>query len=163
MKETIMERKIINNDYAGSITFGDGEDIQELITALIDFKREKKKQGWSNLKIHRGIRDDEYPGGVFVFGDRRENDDEMENRRKSMEMYEESSTEELLAKLDKARKHGLSHVVGNIKDALALREHIPNKLERKAIRRIQAKTGIKDLEELREKHGSEIAKMVQGS
>jgi len=156
-----MERKTIEGDYAGNITFGDGEDIQELITALIDFKREKRHEGWSDLKVHAGLGDADYPGSVFLYGDRKETDEEMNYRRKSMEMYEEVSTEELLAKLDKARKHGLAHVIGNIKDALEFREHIPNKLERKVIRQLQARTGIKDMAELREKHGTEIAEAVQ--
>lgn len=159
-----MEKKMKTNLLVDYIKFGDEEsihDIQELITALIDFKREKRKEGWKNMRITKTLYDKNYPGVLFVYGDRLETDAEFECRKKDADEYRETSTEDLLVKLDEARKFGLCDAIGNIKDELSLREHVPSKAERRVIRQLKARTGISSTDELREKHGLEIAEELK--
>ena len=157
-----MERKTFTNELVDTISLTDGQDIQELITELIDIKREKRKEGWSNLTVGKTLIDKEYPGFIVIRGDLKETDEQMERRRKDMEAYEGMPTGTLLAKLDATRKHRCDSVAATIKDVLATREHIStSKAERKAIRSIQSRTGIKSVQEVIEKHSDEIAHAVR--
>ena len=155
-----MERLTFTDRFVDIIKFDDEGpvDIQDLITALIDLKREKRKEGWSNLKAGKSLIDKEYAGVVCVYGDRRESDAEFERRKKLVAEYEKMETKDLLEELDTVRRRENYWETTEgyaIRHVLAGREHVPSSSENKAIRKIQARTGIKDIDELREKHGDE--------
>ena len=162
-----MKREMINT-FIGYIQPKDldGKPLHEFITELINMKR-----GFTNCMINK--EQDERTTLLRITGERKETEEEFRGRCDYKKELEKLSTPELLKELAKERnscdrarqtwypnsdpsEFGESLTQKTIKEVLSTREHIPNKLEKKIIRRLQSQTGIKDVEEIRAKYGNQI-------
>ncbi len=132
-------------------------DMQDCISWFIHLKKDLKNKGWRNITI-------EPAGGVKglyfkLRGDRQENDQELVSRKTEVEKYKKMDTKDLLVELEVARRH--KYVSWALRHVLDGREHVPSRAEKKVLRQLKARTGIKDDQELREKHGKDIAEMLK--
>jgi len=75
-------------------------------------------------------------------------------------MSKESTKEELMQKLDKARDMGLVNVVSAIQEEMLFREKVPSRERRDAIREVMSLRGIRSFSQVISNHGEEIEEIM---